>query len=62
MILPELIQHLGCAGRNVSIKVITLVFVESRHCLSNGNNVLVDTEFANARQPIFVNNRRDMQD
>ena len=61
MMLPELVQRLGRASRNASIMAIALVFVESRYCLPNGDNVLVDTEFANARQPVSVNNRPDMQ-
>lgn len=62
MILLELVQRLGCAGHNVSIMAIALVFVDLQFCLPNGNNVLVDTEFANARQSVLVNHRRDVQD
>ena len=40
---------------------IALVLVKLQHCLSNGDNVLVDTEFANTRQPVSVNNRPDVQ-
>ncbi len=60
IILPELIQHLGRAGRNVSIMAIALVFVESQHCLPIGDNALADTQFANVRQPVSVNNRQDV--
>ncbi len=59
--LPELIQRLGRARRDVNIMAIALVFVESRHCLPISDNALADTEFANARQPILVNNRQDVQ-
>lgn len=61
IMLPELVQRLGRAGRDVRINAIALVFVESRHCLPISDNDLADTEFANARQPVSVNNRQDVQ-
>lgn len=61
IMLPELVQRLGHAGRDVRINAIALVFVESRHCLPISDNDLADTEFANARQPESVNNRLDVQ-
>lgn len=56
MILPKVIQQLDCTGRNVNLIAIAFVFVELQHYLLNDNNILVDTEFANVRQLILVNN------
>ena len=61
MILLKLVQQLGRTDCNTSIMAIALVFVESRYCLPNGNNILVDMEFPNTRQPVLINNRPDVQ-
>lgn len=42
MILPELVQRLGCASCNVNIIAIALVFVKSQYYLPNSNNLLVN--------------------
>ncbi len=61
IMFPELVQRLGRAGRDIRINAVALVFVESRHCLPISDNDLVDTQFANAKQPVSVNNRQDVQ-
>ncbi len=61
IMLPELVQRLGRAGRDIHINAVALVFVESRHCLQISDNNLVNTQFANAKQPVLVNNRQDVQ-
>lgn len=61
IMLLELVQRLGRAGCDVRINAIAIVFVESRHCLPISDNDLAGTEFANARQPVSVNNRQDVQ-
>lgn len=59
--LSELVKRLDCIGRNICIDTIAIVFVESRYYLPISNNNLANTQFANARQPISVNNKQDIQ-
>lgn len=59
--LSELVERLGCIGRNICIDAIAIVFVESQYYLPISNNNLANTQFANTKQPISVNNKQDIQ-
>lgn len=59
--LPELVQQLGHAKCNIGINTVMLVFVKSRYCLPIRNNDLADTQFANIKQLVLVNNKQNVQ-
>lgn len=58
----ELVQQLAYTNYNISIIAIALIFIKLQYYLLNDNKILVDTEFANAKQSISVNNRLNVQD
>lgn len=60
--MPELIQQLAYTNCNISIIAIALIFIKLQYYLLNDNKILVDIEFANARQSISINNRSNVQD
>lgn len=59
---PELVQYLGCDGRNIRIMAIIIVFVELQHILLTNDDILVDIEFGNICKPIWLDNKRDVYD
>lgn len=61
IMLPEIVQQLGHVSCDIRIMAIVMVFVELRHILPTDGGMLVDTKFANARKPVWLDNRKDEQ-
>lgn len=56
----EILWRFGYAGYNVSIMVMTIIFVESQYILPKKGD-LINTQFINANKPMQFNNRQDLQ-